>query len=57
MLYFFILIMFSQMLLSSIVPTVLAASFVTGLMTFLALALPLTNPAWYDSIYMKQTRI
>ena len=33
---------------------VISASFLAGLILFLVLALPLTNPTWYNSIYYQQ---
>lgn len=33
---------------------VISASFLAGLVLFLVLALPLTNPTWYNSIYYQQ---
>jgi len=32
-------------------PRLISASFVAGLVLFLVLALPLTNPSWYNSVY------
>ncbi|KAK2561120.1 CAAX prenyl protease 2 [Acropora cervicornis] len=39
---------------SSKYPRFISASFLAGLILFLVLALPLTNPTWYNSIYYQQ---
>ncbi|XP_074632184.1 CAAX prenyl protease 2-like [Acropora palmata] len=39
---------------SSKYPWFISASFLAGLILFLVLALPLTNPTWYNSIYYQQ---
>ncbi|CAH3128465.1 unnamed protein product [Pocillopora meandrina] len=36
---------------SSKYPRIISASFVAGLVVFLILAVPLTNPVWYNSVY------
>ncbi|XP_068731602.1 CAAX prenyl protease 2-like isoform X1 [Montipora capricornis] len=44
-------------ILGSKYPRLISASFVAGFLLFLVLALPLTNPSWYNSVYYRHEQL